>query len=103
MTPFGLLVREYRAKKQQTLASQAAVFGVSPAYLSALEHGKEANPSFALVDQICVFFDLIWDEAETIKLASSIISSKTCDKCLRFKSRRCSSCQYVGAKYRSSL
>ena len=31
----GLLMREYRAKKQQTLASQAQFLGVSPAYLSA--------------------------------------------------------------------
>lgn len=76
MTPFGMLMRELRTKQQQTLASQASFLGVSPAYLSALEHGKRGKPSHALVDQICVFFDLIWDEAETIKLAAQLSHPK---------------------------
>ena len=76
MTPFGLLMRHWRAQKQKTLRDQAAFLGVSSAYLSALEHGKRGKPSFAMVDQICVFFDLIWDEAETIKQAASLSHPK---------------------------
>ena len=76
MTPFGELMRQWRAKKNITLREQAEFLDVSQAYLSALEHGKRGKPSFALVDQICVFFDLIWDEAETIKLAAQLSHPK---------------------------
>ena len=70
MTPFGALMRYWRAEKQKTLQQQAAFLEVSAAYLSALEHGKRGRPSFAMVDQICVFLDLIWDEAEALKQAA---------------------------------
>ena len=67
MTPFGVLMRHWRASKQATLAQLADYLAVSPAYLSALEHGKRGKPSFAMVDQICVYFELIWDDAEALK------------------------------------
>ena len=70
MTPFGKLMRDWRAKRSVTLSDQAAYLGVSAAYLSALEHGKRGKPSFAMVDQICAQFDLIWDEAEAVKEAA---------------------------------
>lgn len=70
MTPFGKLMRDWRAKRSVTLSDQAAYLGVSAAYLSALEHGKRGRPSFAMVDQICVYFELIWDEAEQLKEAA---------------------------------
>lgn len=76
MTPFGILMRDWRAKTGKSLASQAQFLGVSSAYLSALEHGKRGKPSFALVDQICVFFDLIWDEAEAVKSAAQLSHPK---------------------------
>ena len=59
MTPFGKLMRYWRTQKNLTLRDQADFLDVSQAYLSALEHGKRGKPSFALVDQICVFLDLI--------------------------------------------
>ena len=70
MTPFGELMRQWRATKNITLREQAEFLDVSQAYLSALEHGKRGKPSFALVDQICVFLDLIWDDAEALKSAA---------------------------------
>ena len=71
MTPFGKLMRYWRTQKNLTLRDQADFLDVSQAYLSALEHGKRGKPSFALVDQICVFLDLIWDEAEALKSAAN--------------------------------
>lgn len=71
MTPFGELMRYWRTQKNLTLRDQADFLDVSQAYLSALEHGKRGKPSFALVDQICVFLDLIWDEAEALKSAAN--------------------------------
>ncbi|MGC6516956.1 MAG: helix-turn-helix domain-containing protein [Candidatus Puniceispirillaceae bacterium] len=76
MTPFGKLMRYWRKEKNITLAEQAAYLEVSSAYLSALEHGKRGKPSFAMVDQICVFFDLIWDEAEAVSQAASLSHPK---------------------------
>ena len=76
MTPFGELMRYWRAKKAKTLTEQAAFLDVSSAYLSALEHGKRGKPSFAMVDQICVFLDLIWDEAEAVKQAAMLSHPK---------------------------
>jgi len=67
MTPFGLKLRQLRRKKGVTLQEQADVLGVSAAYISALEHGKRGKPSPAFVDQICVWFGLIWDDAEQLK------------------------------------
>ncbi|MGC6536557.1 MAG: helix-turn-helix domain-containing protein [Candidatus Puniceispirillaceae bacterium] len=76
MTPFGELMRHWRDEKQKTLREQAEFLGVSQAYLSALEHGKRGKPSFAMVDQICVFLDLIWDDAESLKKAASLSHPK---------------------------
>ena len=67
MTPFGQEMRRLRSARDFTLQQQADVLGVSPAYLSALELGKKGRPSAALVDQICAWLDLIWDEAEALK------------------------------------
>ena len=67
MTPFGLKMRSLRAKGGLTLQDQGDFLGVSSAYISALEHGKRGRPSPAFVDQICVWLELIWDEAELLK------------------------------------
>ena len=67
MTPFGLRLRQLRREKGVTLQDQARALGVSPAYISALEHGQRGKPSPAFVDQICVWFGLIWDDAEQLK------------------------------------
>ena len=46
----------------------AADLGVSSAYLSALEHGRRSRPTPARVDQICAYFNIIWDEADHLKV-----------------------------------
>lgn len=70
MTPFGARVRELRHKRQVTMSHMAAQLGVSPAYLSALEHGKRGRPSFTLVQGVIHVLGVIWDEAdELVRLA----------------------------------
>jgi len=64
MTPFGEKIRELRRKKGVTLKHMAGALELSPAYLSALEHGHRGRPTPALVVQICEYFHLIWDDYE---------------------------------------
>jgi transcriptional regulator with XRE-family HTH domain len=49
-----------------TMAQLAARLEVTPAYLSALEHGHRGAPSTGLVHQVCDAFGLIWDEADEL-------------------------------------
>jgi transcriptional regulator with XRE-family HTH domain len=67
MTPFGVKMRELRAARGTTLKKMAQDLQLSPAYLSALEHGRRARPSPVLVRQICQYFHLIWDQADEIE------------------------------------
>jgi len=66
MTPFGAKLRALRAERGVTQRVLAAELRVSPAYLSALEHGRRGAPSAGLVHQVNEFFGLIWDEAEEL-------------------------------------
>ena len=65
-TPFGQRVHELRRAHGMTLSQLAAELGVSPAYLSALEHGQRGRPSWWLVQRIIAVFNIIWDEAEEL-------------------------------------
>ena len=67
MTPFGKKLREMRREKGVTLTEMAEALEVSPAYLSALEHGKRGRPSLLLQHQICGYFNIIWDDAEALQ------------------------------------
>jgi transcriptional regulator with XRE-family HTH domain len=49
-----------------TLKQMAARLQVSPAYLSALEHGHRGVPGTGLVHQVCEVLGLIWDEADEL-------------------------------------
>ncbi|TQI74674.1 transcriptional regulator [Bosea sp. AK1] len=70
MTPFGQRVRELREARGMTLAQMAEGLGVSPAYLSALEHGKRGRPTFTLIQGAIHLLGVIWDEAdELVRLA----------------------------------
>ena len=72
MTPLGVRLREMRAERGVTLKEMAHAIGVSPAYLSALEHGKRGAPTWFLVQRIIVYFNIIWDAAEDLcRLAQS--------------------------------
>ncbi len=64
MTPFGDKIRELRRKRGITLKQLAGALELSPAYLSALEHGHRGLPTPALIVQICEYFNLIWDDYE---------------------------------------
>jgi transcriptional regulator with XRE-family HTH domain len=67
MTPFGARLRELRAARNILQRDMAAALEVSPAYLSALEHGRRGAPSAGLIHQICEFLGLIWDDADELK------------------------------------
>jgi transcriptional regulator with XRE-family HTH domain len=72
MTPFGERVRELRRQHGLSLKQMAADIGLSAAYLSALEHGHRGRPPFALVQQICAYFHIIWDEAEELQRRAAV-------------------------------
>jgi len=72
MTPFGKRVRQLRRKKGITQKQMAADLQISAAYLSALEHGHRGLPSPILVDQICGYFNIIWDDADEMRRLARI-------------------------------
>lgn len=72
MTPFGIRLRELRAAETLTLKRMAADLQLSPAYLSALEHGRRGRPSPVLLLQICDYFHLIWEDADELKRLAAL-------------------------------
>ncbi len=72
MTPFGQALRMLRERKGVSQKEMAAAIGVSPAYLSALEHGKRGRPNFDLLQRIAGYFNIIWDEAEELFLVAGM-------------------------------
>lgn len=67
MTPFGRRLRALRAERGLTLKAMAADLGVSPAYLSALEHGHRGRPNRRFVHRVCQSLGIIWDDAEELQ------------------------------------
>ncbi|HMB76430.1 MAG TPA: helix-turn-helix domain-containing protein [Kiloniellaceae bacterium] len=67
MTPFGARLRAIREERGIALKDMAAGLQVSPAYLSAIEHGHRGKPSRRLVHRICQYLGIIWDEAEALQ------------------------------------
>ncbi|VAV94580.1 Transcriptional regulator, Xre family [hydrothermal vent metagenome] len=67
MTPFGKKIRLLRKNRDISQKQMAADLELSPAYLSALEHGHRGQPTWALVQQVISYFNLIWDDAEEIE------------------------------------
>lgn len=67
MTPFGEKLRAIRAGRGLALKDMAAGLQVSPAYLSAMEHGRRGKPSRRFVHRVCQFLGIIWDEAEELQ------------------------------------
>jgi len=72
MTPFGQRLRELRRQRGVTQREMAAALGVSPAYLSALEHGHRGMPSWSLVQKVIGYFNVIWDEAEELQRLAAL-------------------------------
>ena len=56
-----------RSERSITLSRMATDLGVSPAYLSALEHGRRGVPTFATIQAIIGYFNVIWDDAEELQ------------------------------------
>lgn len=70
MTPFGIRMRKLRQERGVTQKEMANALRVSSAYLSALEHGRRGQPTWAMIQSILNYFNLIWDEAdELVRLA----------------------------------
>lgn len=67
MTPFGVKLRMLRARIGVTQKQMASALGVSPAYLSALEHGKRGVPAWSMLQKIIGYFNIIWDEADQLE------------------------------------
>ena len=67
MTPFGRRLRELRRERGLSAKAMAAGLGVSPAYLSALEHGRRGRPNRRFVHGVCQYLGIIWDEAEALQ------------------------------------
>jgi transcriptional regulator with XRE-family HTH domain len=76
MTPFGKKLREMRAARGIALKAMAHEIGVSPAYLSALEHGRRGAPTWYLVQRTIAFFNVIWDEAEELERLAGLSDPK---------------------------
>ena len=76
MTPLGVRLRELRRKRGVTLSEMATALDVTPAYLSALEHGKRGQLTTPRLHQICAYFDIIWDEADDLRRLADISRPK---------------------------
>lgn len=66
MTPFGARLRALRGARGISLTQLAEALQISPAYLSALEHGHRGRPSPGLIHQLNEHFGLIWDDADAL-------------------------------------
>lgn len=76
MTPFGEAIRRLRAERGVTQRQMAKALGVSPAYLSALEHGNRSEPSWEFVQRVIGYFNIIWDEAEELQMLAGLSRPK---------------------------
>lgn len=65
-----------RAARGIALKAMAHAIGVSPAYLSALEHGHRGAPTWFLVQRVITFFNVIWDEAEELERLAQVSDPK---------------------------
>jgi len=66
VTPFGERLRDLRRQRAVSQKDMAAAIGVSPAYLSALEHGRRGRPTWVTLQKIIGYFNIIWDDAEEL-------------------------------------
>ena len=72
MTPFGLKLRTLRKDRNISTTELAKVLKVSTAYLSMLENGRRGKPPNGMVELICAYFGLIWDDSEELKNVANI-------------------------------
>ncbi len=67
MTPFGERLRHLREARGLRLKDMAEELGVTPTYLSALEHGRRSKPNWSFVQRVIHYFNIIWDEADDLQ------------------------------------
>ena len=67
MTPLGLKLRALRAERRMTLSQLAQRLALSPAYLSALEHGHRGMAGPKLLHRLSEAFGLDWNEADLLR------------------------------------
>ena len=67
MTPFGIKLKYIRVKRHKSLKDLSRALKVSIAYVSMLESGKRGRPADGLVELICSYFNLSWEEADELK------------------------------------
>ena len=67
MTPFGIKLKEIRKQSNKTLKELSKALKVSKAYISMLENGKRGRPADGLIELICSYFNLSWEEADELK------------------------------------
>jgi transcriptional regulator with XRE-family HTH domain len=72
VTPFGERLRTLRAERGLTLKEMAGELGVSPTYLSALEHGRRGRPNWGFVQRVIQYFNVIWDDAEDLQRLADV-------------------------------
>ncbi len=70
--PFGKRLRDLREERNVTQKEMAAALRVSPAYLSALEHGRRGQPTWDMLQRIITYFNIIWDEAEELQNLAAV-------------------------------
>ena len=67
MTPFGIKLKHIREQRHKSLKDLSKALKVSIAYVSMLENGKRGRPADGLVELICSYFNLSWEEADELK------------------------------------
>ena len=77
MTPFGERLRKLREERGILLKEMAVELGVSPTYLSALEHGRRSKPNWSFVQRVIHYFNIIWDEADELQRLADMSDPRT--------------------------
>lgn len=67
MTPFGIKLKNIRIQRKKSLKDLSKVLKVSTAYVSMLENGKRGKPADGMIELICSYFNLSWEEADELK------------------------------------
>ena len=70
MTPFGIKLKEIRKKRDKTLKELSKALKVSKAYISMLENGKRGKPADGMIELICSFLNLSWEESDDLKFSA---------------------------------
>ncbi len=76
MTPFGQKLRTLRERRGLRLGDMARALRLSPAYLSALEHGRRGTPKAGFVQQVAAYFNLAWEDVDELVLLAGLSDPK---------------------------